>query len=239
MASPGEVPQEIGRAYVVVLTAALQAAMPFRAQFTAYGHPEKLNFGAGSGSYSFDVRGIYRSELRSRDVYVECKGRSVGADLPSQFKDFLSKAYALSTVAEHSVDRFWFVTNVPFNCTLGNRMSNRLWIVGALRECFSESRAVLKGLTFDANLADSLAKRVMAFILTDAFIRSTGLVYYVEEDENLWSITQQFYGGYWPEELVESYAPYANRVAEISGIDNPSRLNPGMRLQIPWYGMSW
>ncbi len=88
-------------------------------------------------------------------------------------------------------------------------------------------------------MAGTLANRLMAIILTDAFVKSIGLVYFVEADDSLWTITDQFYGGYWPEELVDSYVPYAKRVANLNNLDDPDRIDPGMALRIPWYGFNW
>ena len=241
MPSPGEVPQEIGRAYVFVLTGALQAAIgQFRAHFTVLRNPTKLTFGANisDSAFSFDVRGHMGGTLPA-DVYIECKGRAEGSDLSAEFREFVIKSYALSTFPEHSRDRFWFVTNVPFSCGLGRSMVSRDFIGGTVAEAFANQHPLTRGLTLDPDVVESLSGRLTAAILTDTFMRSMGLVHYVEEGDSMWTITQQLYGSHLPDELTESYEPYAMAVAHMNQLKDPSLIYPGERLKLPWFGLNW
>jgi len=122
MAEPGEVNQALGRAYLDVFIASLQASIPgFENKFNVYNEHEKTSFKArGVKDYSFDFNGIYRRQWRSFEVFGESKGYSRAGNLLDEYRSFLAKAYVTSTdYKRHREDYFWFVTNVPFACSEG------------------------------------------------------------------------------------------------------------------------
>src|ERR1700761_5196538 len=118
---PGEISQELGRAYVQIFGGCLERTVKgFRQVFDVYKSPEKLTFKGFSGTkYSFDLQGYYQNS----EVFVESKGYQDGSGLMEAYKEFFAKAYCTSVLMEqHQRDHFWFVTNVPFGSSFGRRL---------------------------------------------------------------------------------------------------------------------
>lgn len=241
MRMPGEVPQEIGRAYATVLIGCLERTVDhFRRRFDVQSDPQKMLFSEGPGdSFSFDALGDFQDPRpgKSREVWVESKGYKKGSNLLPEYYEFLAKAYVTSvTNSRHSNDYFWFVTNVPFGASHGIGLTSSGFVQGALGSGPTEKvRQVLGGLRVDAGHVESLAKRVSIGIFPDSFIRRMGILYLVKPGDNLFSV-MSYVHAYADFTL---YEPEAALIAQLNRLTNPSHIEPGQRLRLPWYGMPW
>jgi hypothetical protein len=230
VAAPGEIAQEIGRAYVHVFGGCLeQAIRPFIRRFDIYSAPHKLTFKSFSGrDYSFDIGGQYGYE----EVFIESKGYSTGSNLLDEYRAFVAKAYVTSVQSKrHSRDLFWFVTNVPFGCATGSALVSPDFITESLGS--EAARPILSAALIDPGHVRSLAERLAAIILTDAFIRVVGFTYVVQSGDTLWSILKMAHGGRAP----RAFGVIAAEVSTKNNLQSPDRILAGQRLLVPWYGM--
>jgi hypothetical protein len=231
---PGEVSQEIGRAYVYVFSGCLERAVKgFRQTFDVYAQPEKLTFTGFSGaSYSFDVSGMYEG----REVFIESKGYRDGSGILDAYKEFLAKAYCASVqIARHRKDHFWFVTNVPFGTSLGRRLWSPEFMSEALRGAKPPAAAaIIGGALIDEAHVRSLSHRIAVGIFTDSFIRVMGTLYRFRPGDTLWSATKLIHGGRIP---LARFEPIAVKVQYMNDLRDPNRIRSGQRLLLPWFGM--
>ncbi len=192
---PGEISQEVGRAYVYVFGGCLERAVKgFRQTFNVYMNPEKLTFNGFSGTeYSFDISGLYESA----EVFVESKGYRDSSGLLEGYKEFLAKAYCTSVqIARHERDHFWFVTNLSFGSSFGRRLWSPDFISDSLRGSKPpRSAAIIGGAQIDEGHVRSLSQRVAVGIFTDSFIRVMGVLYRFQPGDTLWSATKLIHGG--------------------------------------------
>lgn len=237
MANPGEVNQEIGRAYQKVFIAALEANIrEFENLFDVHSEPEKMSFkGRGGSAFSFDFGGIYRHPIGTSEVLGECKGYYKAGDLLAQFKTFLAKVYVVSTdSSRHQNDRFWFVTNVPFACSVGSGTRSVEFIRAALSDDRNtEVKEILGSGQLDEQFLHRLTTNVGVFILTDSYLMSTELSYKVQRGDNLWNILKQLHGGRRPGQ----WPRMKQQIAERNNLESPDYIRAGARIRLPWYGM--
>ena len=237
---PGEVSQEVGRAYLNALTGCLEHTVSgFTRQFTVLSHPEKMTFRSPSGSsFSFDALASLKQPPLDCEILIESKGYENGSSLLSQYKDFLCKAYITTSLEyRHQRDLFWFVTNVPFGSRTGRRLTSPAWIFESLTEKRSSSSDnLLATAAIDRDQAHDLAKRTAVCILTDSFIKATGVRYTVQPGDNLWNIMELLHGGKVP---VDPYQPFANAIAARNGLGDPDVIRAGETLTLPWHGVEW
>jgi len=240
MSLPGEIPQEIGRAYVQVLVGCAEKAIErFRRTFEVGDAPEKLTFSSPTGkSFSFDVMGIYSHPLRGKEVFIESKGHSDGNKVLDGYKEFLAKAYITSVLySRHSSDLFWYLTNVPFGSSLGKKLTSTEYISAVLRDSNNKAVTEIMGATpLDIHYIHSLSDRVSVCILTDSFVKAVGISYPVKRGESLWSIIRVLHAGNIP---GSTYFPIAETIASLNNLDDPNHILAGSRLHIPWYGIQW
>ncbi len=231
---PGEVSQEIGRAYVHIFIGCLERAVRgFRQTFDVYAQPEKLTFAGFSGApYSFDVSGLNEG----REVFVESKGYRDASGILDAYKEFLAKAYCASVQIErHRHDHFWFVTNVPFGSSLGRRLSSPEFVSEALRSTRPPAAAaIIGGATIDENHVRSLSERIAVAIFTDSFVRVMGTLYRFRQGDTLWSVTKLIHGGRMP---LPHFDPIVARVKRMNDLQDPNRIRSGQRLHLPWFGV--
>jgi LysM domain len=237
MATPGEVNQEIGRAYQYVFIGALQASIPgFQNNFFVHTEPDKTSFTTRTGKqYSFDFSGVYSDPLVGREVLGECKGYSKAAGLLAEFRSFIAKAYVTSTdYTRHRNDYFWFVTNVPFACSEGSGIRNQEFIRATLEDRHNaEVKEILGDGHVDNNLVWSLAERIGVFILTDSFLMNTELSYKVEYGDSLWTILKKLYAGRAP----GGFGSIARDIAYKNRLRSPDHLISGQRIRLSWRGI--
>jgi hypothetical protein len=238
MADPGEVNQNIGRAYLEVFIASLERSIPgFENKFQVYNEPEKTTFKARSQrEFSFDFGGIYRQEFRSFEVFGESKGYSKARNLLDEYRLFLAKAYVTSTdYKRHRQDHFWFVTNVPFACSEGSGVRSWQFLQATLKDKSNLKVAEILG---DGHVDDSflfeLVSRIGVFILTDSYLMNTVLLYKVKPGDTLWSILKRMHGG--PPPL--GFGRLAKKIANENNLESPDRIRSGQRIRLNWPGMA-
>jgi LysM domain-containing protein len=240
MALPGEIPQEIGRAYARVLIGCLENTVRhFRAQFTVEEAPDKVTFISSSGaSFSFDAIGSYHHPEIYAEALIECKGHEDGAHILEEYKAFLAKAYSTSVgYSRHQRDLFWFVTNVPFGSTIGRRLTSADFVEAVLtREGNKKVEEILGRAPVDKAYVQSLARRVAVCVFTDSYIRRSGVSYRVKPGESIWSILKALHAGRIP---TPQFAPLAGLVQTLNDLKSPDRIRSGKRLLFPWYGLIW
>lgn len=238
MAEPGEVNQVLGRAYLDVFVAALQASIPgFENKFNVYNEHEKTSFKArGVKDYSFDFNGIYRREWRSFEVFGESKGYSRARNLLDEYRSFLAKAYITSTdYKRHKADYFWFVTNVPFACNEGAGVCSLQFARAALSDKTNPRIAEILGDGHvDEDFLRDLVGRLGVFILTDSYLMNTALSYRVSAGETLWNIVKRFHGGRVP----SGFGAFAGQIAKENNLDSPDRIRSGQWIKLTWKGIS-
>ncbi len=237
MAIPGEVNQEIGRAYQYVFIGALEANIRyFQNRFNVHEQPEKTSFTGRNGKgYSFDFNGVYFYPLATAEVFGECKGYSKGGSLLGEFKSFVAKAYVTSTDHQrHRNDYFWFVTNVPFACSEGAGIRSFNFVNATLTDKNNEQvREILGKGDIDNHLVRSLVDRLGVFILTDSYLMSTDILYTVGPGENLWTILKKFHAGRAP----RGFGYAAKQVATRNRLQSPDRIISGRKLRLSWFGI--
>lgn len=240
MGMPGEVPQEVGRAYVKVLVGCLEITVRgFRREFEVYTAPEKLTFQSPSGeSYSFDVLGRFRRQPYDCEVLIESKGYKDGGNLLVVYEDFLAKSYVTSLhVSRHRNDSFWFVTNVPFGSSIGRKLTSPKFIEDRLtRGRTGRLGSILGEVSIDTYNIASLSQRISVCILTESYIQRTGVYYPVEQDDNVWDIVKLLHAGKIP---TPYFRPIEEAVAKLNKLSDPNLIVPGRRLCFPWYGIEW
>jgi hypothetical protein len=240
MGVPGEVPQEIGRAYVQVLVGCLERSVKwFRRACDVSTAPDKLAFDAPSGaSYSFDVLGWYNHPLYAREVLLECKGHKDGSKVFEGYKEFLAKSYVTSVnYRRHTRDLFWFVTNVAFGCSIGRKITSREFVYSVLTKDRNEQVSSILGSSHvEDDFVRDLSNRLSICIFPDSFIRRMGVEYLVKNGENVWSIIKSIHAGKVP---VPRFEPVAQQVANLNNLQSADRIVAGRRLHVPWYGIEW
>lgn len=231
---PGEISQEIGRAYVYIFSGCLERAVKgFKPTFDVYTHPEKLTFTGFSGtSYSFDISGLNEG----REVFIESKGYQDASGILDAYKDFLAKAYCTSVqMARHRNDYFWFVTNVPFGSSFGRRLSSPDFIYDALHDKKDAAAGAFIGAAkVDKSHAVSLSERIAVGIFTDSFIRVMGTLYRFRPGDTLWSVTKLIHGGRIP---LLRFEPIATMVKYMNNLQDSNHIRSGQRLHLPWFGI--
>jgi hypothetical protein len=235
--TPGEVMQEIGRAYQYVFIGALEASiLPFENKFHVHTNPEKTSFKGRSGkSYSFDFNGEYYHPWLHTEVFGECKGYSKGTNLLDEFRCFLAKAYVASVdYARNREDLFWFVTNVPFACSEGSGVKNYNFVISTLKDKKNpQVRDILGDGYVDENVVRSLVGRLGVFILTDSFLKNTDISYKVGAGESLWTILKKLHAGRSP----AGFGSIASYIASKNGLLSPDHIVSGSRIRVPWHGI--
>jgi nucleoid-associated protein YgaU len=238
MPGPGEVNQQVGRAYLEVFVASLQASVPgFENKFTVYTEADKTSFNSrGGAEYSFDFNGTYFQPWGTCEVFGESKGYVRAGDLLKEFRAFLAKAYVTSTDHKrHRRDHFWFVTNVPFGCTEGSAVRSFEFVMAALADRGTEElRNILGSGHIDDGLVRDLLDRLGVFILTDSYLMRSALSYRVGSGDTLWNIVKRFHGGRVP----AGFGSFAQRIATDNNLESPDRLRSGQWLKLPWCGMA-
>ena len=231
---PGEVSQEIGRAYVYTFGGCLERAIKgFSQTFNVYTNPDKLGFNSFTGAaYSFDLAGIYEDA----EVFVESKGHRDGTAILDGYKEFLAKAYCTATLSKrHRRDHFWFITNVPFGSSIGRRLWSSAFITESLRDQKPDAAAaILGGAPIDDGHVQSLSQRIAVGIFTDSFIKVMGTQYRFAPGDTLWSVTKLIHGGKIP---LPQFQPIAIQVQLMNELKNPDRIRSGQRVRMPWYGI--
>jgi hypothetical protein len=239
VAEPGEVPQAIGRAYVLALVGSLeQSVAGFRRLFDVETNAAKLSFRLPSGAFSsFDVSGVLeRRGWPPREVLIECKGHRDGNRVFDGYRTFLGNAFFVSTTIErHADDWFWFATNVPFGSSVGRRLTDYDFVRGIL-EKHTEASPLLKSVEDPVALIHGFLPKVAVCIFPDSFMRLTGVRYWVKQDDNIWSILQKLHGGEVP---FDDFQSVAASVARANQLANPDVIVPETPLQLPWNGVRW
>jgi hypothetical protein len=240
MSIPGEIPQEIGRAYKQIFVGCLEHTVrEFRRTFEVEEVPEKLSFQGPSGAnFSFDILGVYRHPAKHCEVYVESKGHKDGSKVLDGYREFLAKSYATMVGYERNKgDLFWYVTNVPFGTSFGRMLTSPEFIIDAFTITVNDSvKSILGSAPIDKGHIHSLSERVAVCVFTDSFIRVTGVLYMVKPGDNVWSIIKFLHADRIP---TLSFQPLANVVGRLNGLEDVNKILPGRRLQIPWYGIQW
>jgi hypothetical protein len=238
VADPGEVNQALGRAYLDVFIASLQASVPgFENKFDVYKEPEKRSFKSrGPKNYSFDFNGVYNQPSRSFEVFGESKGYSKASNLLDEFRSFLAKAYVTSTdYKRHREDYFWFVTNVPFACSEGSGVRSFEFVKTALIDKKSPRILDILGESHvDMDFLHNLVDKLGVFILTDSYLMHSVLSYKVNAGDNLWSIVKRFHGGRVP----NGFGGFAQRIASDNNLVSPDNIRSGQRIKLHWRGIS-
>lgn len=226
MTTPGEVHQAVGRAYVHALAGCLQQVVSgFRVVHEVSTAPEKLTFPGAHGTFSFDLSGLLELGGRNREVWIECKGRAAGGDLGPMYQTFIRNAFKVAGDPRHTDDQFWFVTNVPFNPTVGRNLVSS----GYVRETLAAGVALTEG---DLARVDSFIERLCVAVLTDSFIRRTGLKVWIHEGDTLWGLIEKTHGA-----VPEPFGSLALSIGKANGLADVDLLTPEHSLSIPWLGL--
>jgi len=232
---PGEVSQEIGRAYVYVLSGCLHRCISgFEPLFDVYTSPEKVSFVGNSGaSYSFDSVGAYDDA----EVLIEYKGYSNGDGLLASYREFLEKAYCTSVqFSRHSHDDFWFVTNVPFASKAGREIVSPKFVRDTLTSMQSRSESRILGETpIDDGYVRRLCERLAVVILTDSFIKLIGIRYRVRSGDSVWRLVKRIHGGRIP---GGNFGYIESQVRDANRLEDAGHIQAGQLILLPWYGMA-
>lgn len=238
MSVPGEVIQQVGRDYMQALIGCLEASMgAFRREYEVTYTPDKLTFEtAQERSFSFDVKGVYNYPGRKRDVFIECKGYTKGSNLRTPYQHFVARAYvASSRYLQSRDDDFWFVTNVPFAIEDGKNITSYETLTKILTESTNQqTRTILEGTTINDRHVRRLAGNIAVCILTDTFMKRTGLSYPVRSGDFLWDIGRRFHDDTLS---VSQTGTFVQEVMQMNTIiKNPHYIEADWRLRTPWYG---
>ena len=239
MPVPGEIPQEIGRAYASVLTGCLEQTLPyFRQQFDVNSAPEKVSFSVGAANYSFDARGMYHHPERSREILIEAKGYKKDSGLLDEYRAFIARAYATLLLAvQHSEDLFCFVTNVPFGSSFGRALTSTSFISATLESRSNIKVAeIMEHVPVEQERVEKLSKRLSLGIFTDSYIKWMGVKHLVKEGDNIWTIMNLLHAN---QDLEAFYTPIAARIGEMNNLQDVNMIHPGDRLHFPWRGIEW
>jgi len=233
VATPGEVQQEIGRAYLYVLIGCLERAVRhFEKLFDVLSSPEKVAFtGLAGTNFSFDAVGRFSDPIQLAEVFIESKGYADGSGLYEHYKEFIAKAYSVSVAhPRHRRDLFWFVTNVPFAPAIGARLAAPETVRAALTNERNERvRKILGDAPIDREHIRLLANRLAVCIFPDSFIRWMGI-----SGDNLWGIIKLMHAGRIP---TVTFTEVSALVARLNNIEDVDRIRSGRRLYLPWYGI--
>lgn len=237
MVVPGEVNQAVGRAYQLAFIATLEAHISgFENRFTAESEPEKTSFTTRAGKqFSFDFSGVYREMWRSCEVFGESKGYARANDLLRAYRLFLAKAYVASTdYPRNRSDLFWFVTNVPFACSLGSGIRSRAFVMNVLGDgSDKEVREILGDGHIDEMLVFALCQNLGVFIFTDSYLMNAEMSYKVAPGDSLWTILKRFHAGSAP----PAFGLAAHEIARNNGLESPDRITSGKRIKFRWSGI--
>lgn len=139
--------------------------------FNAYDHHAKLTFEEGSfgtGSFSFDLRGVLSrknharlSQTESTEVFVEVKNVKHGNNLKQDFENFLRRSAIVSSLNDHKDTWFFFIASVPFGTSLGVELCDG----SLLEKCSNTWPKELK------DTAIGLHNRISLIIATTSFTR--------------------------------------------------------------------
>lgn len=128
---------EKGRNYVNYFNGLLTLTfgqLNYTKNFDAYKNPTRLAFNINHEKFSFDMKGTIDYNGEKREVWIESKGYLEGSKLLTYYKDFIIKAYQTILAGKtNEDDLFFFVTNVPFGCSIKN-LFNRSFIEEVLEE---------------------------------------------------------------------------------------------------------
>lgn len=211
----------------------------FSRSFDVLTAPEKLTFSSPTGAgFSFDALGQYNHPLYFHEVLLESKGHKDGAKVLDGYKEFLAKAYVTTlNYSRHKSDFFWFVTNVPFGCTTGRKLTSLQFVQSTLCDQSNQRiSSILGGTHIDPLYVQNLCSRLCVSVFTDSFVRMMGISYLVSPGENVWTIVKAIHGGRIPSPTFE---PIADLVARINDLEDVSKIKSGKRLRMPWYGIRW
>ena len=237
---PGEIPQEIGRAYAQVLIGCLERSVRFfRCQFEVHEAPEKLTFSAFSGKeFSLDALARLSDPSWNCEALVECKGHKDGSKVFDEYKQFVAKAYCVSVAyARHKRDCFVFASNVPFGSSIGRRLVSPDFVHQILIDKENEAVSSLIGAApVDTRTAEMVSRSLVIAVYPDSMIRLMGISYRVKPQESIWSIMKVLHGGKIPRPYFQ---PVAETVAKMNDLTNPDKIKAGQRLHLPWYGLQW
>lgn len=242
MSLPGEVNQEIGKAYVSVLNGCLEHTVrSFEKSFDIYHNPEKLTFKKYNqiDTFSFDSSGVIRKFSGLKEVFIESKGYTNGSSLLSEYRKFVAKAYVTTVLNyRHFKDLFWFVTNVPFGSNVGREITSKRYLIENIfrqENQFSDVKEVIGDMPIDNEHVASLSERLSVCLFTDSFIKISGLVYKVEKDESIWTIMEKLHANKPPE---VDFNLVAHTVKQLNPkVKDPNEIIEGERLHLPWYGI--
>lgn len=237
MADPGEVAQAVGRAYGLALVGCLEVCvLGFQRLFDVQSNPDKLSFRLPDGkSFSFDFSGVVqRKSVPPREVLLEAKGYTRGADLLPAYRDFVARSMVVAGRNDgRANDLFWFVANVPFGSSIGRGLSQPDFIY----KCVADSSYAPEIWPDEAQLRYAcirFAEQLSVCILPDSFMRLTGVRYRVQQDDNLWLILKKLHGGIVP---VEDYAPVAEAIALDNDLQTADVIQPLTSVHVPWFGI--
>jgi hypothetical protein len=208
----------------------------FRAIFNVLENPEKLTVkNNGGATTSFDVRGIYQ-RLGRREVFLECKARTVGSDLSEAYRAFLARSYLTSLLEEHRDDLFWFATNVPFATTIGTALVKPDYVSDQIIRYVADNPSY-GDIKPDPDLVRRLSENLSVCIFTDSQLKRMDLLHYVRDGESLWDITMMLHGFKLPLALSDIYEPYAADMAQMNRLSDANLLFPGQPIRMRWFGV--
>ncbi|MCV7015102.1 hypothetical protein [Mycolicibacterium madagascariense] len=237
---PGEVNPEKGRKRAKLFAACLQKIIAgFTAEYFVEKHPEKLRFDIASDderALTFDIQGRLVQPGYDGDIWIESKGYDKSLDLLEHYREFLKTvALARLRVDRISKDQFWFVSSAPFACNVGSQLTSAQWIRESLLKSSQEEKTNFFPGEFDALEKQTgfvgMANSIKVMFLTAPLMRATGLAYFVKQNDNLWDLTVDLYGG---EFLLPDYAPYVQRVAAENRLSDPDFLQVNQMLNLPF-----
>lgn len=175
---------EKGRNYVNYFNGLLTLTfgqLNYTKNFDAYKNPTRLAFNINHEKFSFDMKGTIDYNGEKREVWIESKGYLEGSKLLTYYKDFIIKAYQTILAGKtNEDDLFFFVTNVPFGCSIKN-LFNRSFIEEVLEEKkFFEYKTDKKFTKF--------SESIFGIIFTDSHINLLTEKYTIKPGDNLWEL---------------------------------------------------
>ncbi|CAN5864654.1 hypothetical protein BH09ACT7_BH09ACT7_22610 [soil metagenome] len=237
-AQPGEVHHEKARAMNKVFAACLQQIVKgFRTEFHVNKNPEKLIIEIPSHrDFSFDMVARLRSIDFDGEVWIEGKAYESASDLLQHYRLFVRRV-ALARIHSKRVknDKFWFVSSAPFACGEGSEIGKISWLRSTILDTESKPSKQVVISAEEINIIEtlgyeSLARSISALILTTTLMQTTKLKHFPEDGDNLWSLTEDLYGGRVP----ENWSSYTSLIAELNGLRDPNHILPGQDLELPF-----
>lgn len=235
---PGEVQHEKGRDRARLFAGCLQQIVDgFRAEFFVSTTPEKLEVSFSNRKFSFDILGRLNNGVSDCEVWIEAKGYDKASDLLEHYRSFVRRV-ALARLHHDRMknDVFWFVSSSPFACSDGSDISTSKWMRSTIRESVDQKAVSIDPGEIDEieNLGfEALARSIRVLFLTAELMKTTGLKQRALQGENLWTMTQQLYGGVVP---VLEYRSYADSVASTNNIPDPNLIYSGQNIWLPFLG---